>query len=285
MISSLRALAATGRPTVHNRPHGNPTMAFIRTYDGDEPVRLNKWLGQSGVCSRREAEALIAAGLVSIDGETVTDAGRKISAGQTLTLSNSAQQVLAEGVTIVMHKPLGYVSGQPEPDKIPAVRLLTAENLIGPGEPPARDASLPPIGRLDEDSRGLLLLSSDGVVAKAVIGPQSDLEKEYLVRVAGDVTEKALATLRYGLMLDGRVLRRARVSRMDPHRLRFILKEGRNRQIRRMCEMVGLEVTDLLRIRIGPIRLDNMPEGRWRLLTPDERTALTQPLPAPAPRS
>lgn len=260
-------------------------MAFIRTYDGDEPVRLNKWLGQSGVCSRREAEALITAGLVSIDGETVTDAGRKIRAGQTLTLSDSAQQALAEGVTIVMHKPLGYVSGQPEPDKIPAVRLLTAENLIGPGEAPARDASLPPIGRLDEDSRGLLLLSSDGVVAKAVIGPQSDLEKEYLVRVAGDVTEKALATLRYGLMLDGRVLRRARVSRMDPHRLRFILKEGRNRQIRRMCEMVGLEVTDLLRIRIGPIRLDNMPEGRWRLLTADERTALTQPLPAPAPRS
>lgn len=285
MISLLRALAATGRPAVHNRPHGNPTMAFIRTYDGDEPVRLNKWLGQSGVCSRREAEALIAAGLVFIDGETVTDAGRKISAGQTLTLSDSAQQALAEGVTIVMHKPLGYVSGQPEPDKVPAVRLLTAENLIGPGEPPARDASLPPIGRLDEDSRGLLLLSSDGVVAKAVIGPQSDLEKEYLVRVAGDVTEKALATLRYGLMLDGRVLRRARVSRMDPHRLRFVLKEGRNRQIRRMCEMVGLEVTDLLRIRIGPIRLDNMPEGRWRLLTPDERTALTQPLPAPAPRS
>lgn len=249
-------------------------MSWSRTYDGVEPIRLNKWLGQSGVCSRREADALIADGRVSIDGAVVSDAGRKIETGQTVALDAAGQAALAEGVTIVMHKPVGYVSGQPEPDKIPAIRLLTADRLEGPGEPPARDASLPPIGRLDEDSRGLLLLSSDGVVAKAVIGPQSDLDKEYLVRVAGDVTEKKLAILRHGLMLDGRVLKHARVTRMEPHRLRFILREGRNRQIRRMCEMVDLEVVDLLRIRIGPLKLDNLPEGRWRMLTPEERIAL-----------
>lgn len=249
-------------------------MAFSRTYDGPEPVRINKWLGQTGVCSRREADALIAAGLVSVDGEVVTDAGRKLEPGQTLTLNEQATETLAEGVTIVLHKPLGYVSGQPEPDKVPAVRLLTEANRIGEGEPPAADASLPPIGRLDEDSRGLLLLSSDGVVAKAVIGPTSDLDKEYLVRVAGDVTEKKLAILRHGLMLDGRVLKRARVERMEPFRLRFVLREGRNRQIRRMCDMVDLEVTDLVRVRIGPLRLDNLPEGRWRMLTAAERAAL-----------
>ncbi len=249
-------------------------MGTTRTHDGAEPVRLNKFMGQSGLCSRREADALIAEGLVSIDGETVTDAGRKILPGQTLTLAGAAQAKLAEGVTIVMNKPVGHVSGQPEPGKTPAVRLLTEANRIGAGEVPARDASLPPIGRLDEDSRGLLLLSSDGVVARAVIGPQSELDKEYLVRVTGDVTEKKLATLRHGLMLDGRVLKHARVTRMEPHRLRFVLKEGRNRQIRRMCEMVGLEVTDLIRIRIGPLRLDNLPEGRWRMLTTEERAAL-----------
>ena len=249
-------------------------MAFTRTYDGFEPVRLNKWLGQTGVCSRREAEALIAAGMVTIDGESVTDAGRKIEPGQTLTLNDRGEAALASGVTILIHKPLGYVSGQPEPDKIPAVRLLTAENLIGEGTPPAEDASLPPIGRLDEDSRGLLLLSSDGVVAKAVIGPQSHLDKEYLVRVVGDVTEKKLALLRRGLMLDGRILKYARVSRMEQNRLRFILTEGRNRQIRRMCEMVDLEVTDLLRIRVGPIHLNNLPEGSWRMITSEEREAL-----------
>lgn len=249
-------------------------MAFTRTYDGPEPVRINKWLGQTGVCSRREAEALIAAGMVAIDGESVTDAGRKIEPGQTLTLNDRGEAALASGVTILIHKPLGYVSGQPEPDKVPAVRLLTEANRIGGGAVPAEDASLPPIGRLDEDSRGLLMLSSDGVVAKAVIGPQSHLDKEYLVRVAGDVTEKKLALLRRGLMLDGRILKYAKVSRMEQNRLRFILTEGRNRQIRRMCEMVDLEVVDLLRIRVGPIHLNNLPEGRWRMITPEEREAL-----------
>lgn len=249
-------------------------MALTRVFNGAEAVRINKWLGQSGVCSRREADALIADGLVSIDGVTVTDAGRKIEPGQTLTLADRAQAALASGVTIVMHKPVGYVSGQPEPGKVPAVRLLTAANRLGEGEVPAADASLPPIGRLDEDSRGLLLLSSDGVVAKAVIGPGSTLDKEYLVRVTGDVTEKALAQLRHGIMLDGRVLKRAKVTRVEPQRLRFILTEGRNRQIRRMCERVGLEVVDLLRIRIGPIRLDGVAEGQWRMLSQAEREAL-----------
>lgn len=249
-------------------------MAFSKTYDGDEPVRINKWLGQSGVCSRREADALIADGLVSVDGEVVADAGRKLEPGQTLTLSDRATAQLAEGVTIVMHKPLGYVSGQPEPNKLPAVRLVTDNNRFGEGVTPADEVSLPPIGRLDEDSRGLLLLSSDGVVAKAVIGPQSDLDKEYLVRVTGDITEKKLKILRHGLMLDGRQLKPAYVSRMESFRLKFILREGRNRQIRRMCEMVDLEVVDLIRVRIGPLKLDNLPEGKWRMLTPEERTAL-----------
>ena len=249
-------------------------MAFTRTYDGAEPVRVNKWLGQTGVCSRREAEGLIADGLVSIDGEVVTDAGRKILPGQTLTLNDAAQAELAAGMTLVLHKPVGYVSGQPEPGKVPAVRLLTTPNRLGAGQTPARDASLPPIGRLDEDSRGLLLLSSDGVVAKAVIGPQSDLDKEYLVVVSGAVTETRLTRLRHGLELDGRALKPARVTQVEPQRLRFVLREGRNRQIRRMCELVGLEVVDLLRIRIGPLSLGDLPEGRWRHLTPDERAAL-----------
>lgn len=249
-------------------------MATSLTYDGPEPVRLNKFMGQSGLCSRREADALIADGLVSIDGEIVRDAGRKIEPGQTLTLSDRAAAALAEGMTILMHKPVGYVSGQPEPDKIPAVRLLTETNRVGEGAVPAADASFPPIGRLDEDSRGLLLLSTDGVVAKAVIGPESNLDKEYLVRVTGDVTENALKQLRYGLRLDGRQLKPARVSRMEQQRLKFILREGRNRQIRRMCELVGLEVVDLIRIRVGPLRLDNLPEGKWRVITAEERAAL-----------
>src|SRR5690606_41376452 len=111
---------------------------------------------------------------------------------------------------------VGSAPGQPEPGKVPAVRLLTAANRVGEGEVPARDASLPPIGRLDEDSRGLLLLSSDGVVARAVIGPESDLDKEYLVEVAGQVTETKLTRLRHGLELDGRRLKPARVTPIEP---------------------------------------------------------------------
>lgn len=249
-------------------------MAWTRTYDGPEPVRINKWLGQSGVCSRREADGLIADGLVSIDGETVTDAGRRIAPGETLTLNDAATRALDAGFTLMLHKPVGYVSGQPEPGKVPAVRLLTALNAQDGSADIAADASLPPIGRLDEDSRGLLLFSTDGVVAKAVIGPDSDLPKEYLVRVAGQVTDAKLGLLRHGLSLDGRMLKPAEVTQLKPRRLRFILREGRNRQIRRMCELVGLEVTDLKRIRIGPLRLGDLPEGQWRMLTPDERAKL-----------
>lgn len=248
-------------------------MAWSGTYGGGEPVRLNKYLAQSGVCSRREADGLIAQGLVRIDGETVLDAGRKVLPGQRVALDEAASASL-EGVTILLNKPVGYVSGQPEPGKIPAVRLLTPDRQIGPGAAPASDLSLPPVGRLDEDSRGLLLLSSDGVVAKAVIGPSSELDKEYRVRVRGDVTPAVVDQLRHGLELDGRALKPAGVFDKGRGRLKFVLMEGRNRQIRRMCELVGLRVIDLQRTRIGPLKLEPLEEGRWRHLTRDERDAL-----------
>lgn len=249
-------------------------MPWTRTYDEAEPQRVNRWLAQSGVCSRREAEALIADGLVSIDGERVDDPGRKILPGQTLTLADRAGGSLA-GFTAVLNKPVGYVSGQPEPGQTPAARLLTRAALMGESDtiPDAR-ASLPPLGRLDMDSHGLLLLSDDGVLAKALIGPQSELDKEYLVRVTGQVAEPKLARLRHGLTLDGRQLKPAKVNVLAPQVLRFVLTEGRNRQIRRMCELVGLHVSDLQRVRIGPLKLGGLPLGKWRRLTPAERDAL-----------
>ena len=249
-------------------------MSWTRRYDEQEPQRVNKWLAQSGVCSRREAEALIGEGLVYIDGERVEDAGRKILPGQTLTLTDKAAGRL-EGFTAVLNKPTGYVSGQPEPGYTPAVRLLTRQALVGESTMiPDAKMSLPPLGRLDLDSHGLLILSNDGVLAKAVIGPQSELDKEYVVRVAGRIDEPTLARLRHGLELDGRRLRPAKVAVVQGQTLRFVLTEGRNRQIRRMCELVGLRVMDLLRIRIGPLELGDLPEGRWRVLTPAEREAM-----------
>ena len=250
-------------------------MAWTRRYEEAEPQRVNRWLAQAGVCSRREAEALIARGLVSIDGERVDDAGRKIAPGQILTLADSAEGALQASFSAVVNKPPGVVSAQPEGKQVPAVRLLTRAALVGEASAiPGRDTSLAPLGRLDMDSRGLLILSEDGVLAKALIGPESQLDKEYLVRVSGAVTEAKLARLRHGLSLDGRQLRPAKVTQLTEQKLRFVLKEGRNRQIRRMCELVELMVSDLQRIRIGPLRLGDLPEGRWRVLTPAERAAL-----------
>jgi 23S rRNA pseudouridine2604 synthase len=250
-------------------------MAWTRTYDDAEPQRVNKWLAQSGVCSRREAEALIAKGLVSIDGERVDDAGRKILPGQTLTLNDEAQSQLEATFSILIHKPVGIVSAQPEDGQVPAVRLLTVDALVGESPViPDRDTRLAPLGRLDMDSRGLLILSDDGVLAKAIIGPTSDLEKEYLVRVSGQITQGRIDLLKHGLKLDGRELRPAKVTRAGGQQLRFILKEGRNRQIRRMCELVGLVVVDLFRLRIGSLLLGDLPEGSWRVITPEERAAL-----------
>lgn len=249
-------------------------MAWTKTYDEPEPQRVNKWLAQSGVCSRREAEALIGEGLVYIDGERVEDAGRKIQPGQTLTLTDKAAGRL-EGFTAVLNKPTGYVSGQPEPGYTPAVRLLTRNALVGDSATiPDAKMSLPPLGRLDLDSHGLLILSNDGVLAKAVIGPESQLDKEYVVRVAGRIDEETLGWLRHGLSLDGRKLRPAKVEVVQGQVLRFTLTEGRNRQIRRMCELMELRVMDLLRVRIGPLGLADLPEGKWRVLTPAEREAM-----------
>lgn len=255
-------------------------MAWTRRYEEAEPQRVNRWLAQSGVCSRREADNFIIHRMVSIDGQVVEDAGRKIEPGQTLTLSDRAQVRLESAFTAVINKPVGIVSAQPEGRQSPAVRLLTRVALVGDSpRQPDRDTSLAPLGRLDMDSHGLLLLSDDGVLAKALIGPDSVLEKEYRVQVSGVITAAKLSKLRHGLELDGRKLRPARVDVIGDNRLRFILKEGRNRQIRRMAELVELEVTDLQRVRIGPLRLGDLPLGRWRALTPEERQKLIAPTP------
>ncbi len=252
-------------------------MAWTRTFAGAEPQRVNKWLASEGACSRREAEALIAAGLISIDGARVEDPGRKIGPGQTLTIADSKRPA---PISVVVNKPPGYVSAQPEGEQIPAARLLTSANLHGPPassrQTPNKRSSLAPLGRLDQDSRGLLLLSEDGVLAKALVGAESALEKEYLVMVEGRIDEAKLALLRHGLVLDNRTLKPAKVDLIAPQQLRFILNEGMKRQIRRMCEAVTLDVLDLARVRIGPLELADLPEGQWRPLTTSERDDLIQ---------
>jgi 23S rRNA pseudouridine2604 synthase len=204
-------------------------------------------------------------------------AGGDDAASMSLTgawLNDRAEAGLASQVSVVIHKPVGIVSAQPEGSQVPAARLLKREAQVGGGMIPGSKASLAPVGRLDQDSRGLLVLSEDGVLAKAVIGPESQVDKEYLVTVNGRIDRAKIALLRHGLELDDRILKPAKVSLQDTQVLRFVLVEGRNRQIRRMCELVDLEVTDLFRVRIGPLKLGDLPEGKWRHLTDEERAAL-----------
>ena len=248
---------------------------WVRVYAGDAPVRLNKFLAQSGVCSRREADALIAAGEVQIDGRLVDPRGEFVAPGAKVQILQAS--LIAPGPTFVLNKPVGYVSAQPEAKQIPAARLLRRKNQIGAGDPPDPKVPLAPLGRLDQDSRGLLLLSQDGVLAKALIGPEASVEKEYLVQVSGALTASTLKRLRFGISLDGKKLKRADVSETEPNLLRFVLTEGRKRQIRRMCSSVRLRVHDLERVRIGSLRLNALPEGCWRRLSEEERAELLNP--------
>jgi 23S rRNA pseudouridine2604 synthase len=240
-----------------------------------EPIRLSKLMSEQGLCSRREADDYIAKGWVKVDGELVSELGTKILPTQKITLEKAAQAKQKDRVTILMHKPVGYVSGQAEEGYKPAILLFDQATRWAEDKSPHRFhrsqfLGLAPAGRLDIDSTGLLVLTQDGRVAKQLIGEDSPIEKEYLVRVQGKLENNGLAMLNHGLSLDGKKLKPAKVSWMNDDQLRFILVEGKKRQIRRMCEMVGLRVTALKRVRIGKVRLGELPQGQWRYLREDE---------------
>lgn len=240
-----------------------------------EGIRLSKLMSERGLCSRREADAYIERGLVFVNGVRIAELGTRVDPDCEIHLAQQARKDQQQRVTILLHKPIGYVSGQPEPGYKPAVVLIRPEALWkdagGPAFHPGHLKGLAPAGRLDIDSTGLLVLTQDGRVARQLIGEDSEIEKEYLVRVQGTLSESGLRLLNHGLRLDGRELRPARVAWQNEDQLRFILREGRKRQIRRMCELVGLKVIGLKRVRIGQVRLGDLPLGQWRYLREDER--------------
>ncbi|PRE60173.1 pseudouridine synthase [Burkholderia multivorans] len=254
---------------------------------GDEAglMRLSKRMSELGLCSRREADEWIEKGWVLVDGERIDTLGTKVRADQRIEIDERAQAAQAAQVTILLHKPVGYVSGQAEDGYEPASVLITRENHWSGDRSPLRFSpqhlrALAPAGRLDIDSTGLLVLTQNGRIAKQLIGEQSDVDKEYLVRVRfGDrLTDidqhfpaERLAQLRHGLELDGVALKPAMVSWQNGEQLRFVLREGRKRQIRRMCELVGLEVIGLKRVRMGRVTLGALPQGQWRYLSADEQ--------------
>ena len=288
--------------------HAPERASATITVNGMVSSRLNKRMAELGLCSRREADEWIAQGWVRVNGQ-VAEMGVQVLPTDRIDVDKVAQNFQEQRVTILLHKPMGYVSGQAEDGHTPAVALINprthwrddpSRNRFSP--PQLR--GLAPAGRLDIDSVGLLVLTQDGRVARQLIGEDSSVEKEYLVRVVYQAPGEAvprhpsersaplqeiderdpvstnvqavfppelLERLRHGLSLDGEPLRPAKVDWQNPEQLRFVLTEGKKRQIRRMCEQVGLKVVGLKRIRIGRITLGNLPVGQWRYLSPNER--------------
>lgn len=239
-----------------------------------EEIRLSKIMSERGMCSRREADRYIEAGKVLVDGQIVAVLGTKVSPKAIIEFLPAALNQQNAKVTLLLNKPIGYVSTQPEKNYSPAIDLITPENQERMREDPYfhffHRQGLSVVGRLDIDSKGLLVFTQDGTLVKQLIGPEARVPKEYLVRVEGDVTNSVLRALSSGLFLDGKPLKPAKVKILEPNLLRVILIEGKKRQIRRMCEQVDLQVTHLKRVRIGNVGLGDLPEGKWRYLRPGE---------------
>jgi 23S rRNA pseudouridine2604 synthase len=245
-----------------------------------EPLRLSKRMSELGLCSRREADEWIAQGWVRVDGKVVSELGSKVLPSQRITVERQAAAQQSKRVTVLIHKPVGYVSGQAEDGYKPAVTLIKPENRWSGDTSaeqfhPTQLKSLVPAGRLDIDSVGLLVLTQDGRIAKQLIGQDTAIEKEYLVRVQyakpGRLPDADLKKLNHGLWMDGKPLLPAKVRWQNDDQLSFTLREGKKRQIRRMCDMVGLKVVGLKRVRIGRVKLGELPPGQWRYLGPDEQ--------------
>ena len=258
--------------------------------------RLNKRMAELGMCSRREADEWVANGWVKVNG-VLAAIGLQVLPTDKIDVDRAAKGKQANQVTILINKPMGFVSSQAEDGHEPAVTLFTPQNRWADDNARffwnhSQLPGLAPCGRLDIDSIGLLVMTQDGRIARQLIGEDSVMEKEYLVRVEyyadGNLATQntvppvtldvqsafppaLLTKLRFGLSLDGQPLKRAKVDWQNPEQLRFVLLEGKKRQIRRMCEQVGLKVVGLKRVRIGDVVLGNLPVGQWRYLAPHEK--------------
>ncbi len=240
-------------------------------------MRLQKFLSAAGVCSRRKGEALMAAGRVQVNGQVVTVLGTKIDPDTDRVEVDGRRVVDRSGlIHLALHKPEGVVTSCDQDDTTVVLDLIDLE------------ARVYPIGRLDKDSTGLVLLTNDGPLHHRLLHPSFDHEKEYEVTVDRPIPQGALRRLAQGMPLMGTRTRPARVTRLSASRFKIVLQEGRNRQIRRMVRKVGHKVLRLHRMRVANIHLGDLKPGQWRHLTSEEVKGLTapsKPQPAVRPRS
>jgi 23S rRNA pseudouridine2605 synthase len=236
-------------------------------------MRLAKHLAHAGVASRRAAEALIAEGRVTVDGAVITDPARDVTGEEAIALDGEAVRAPGARVVFAVHKPAGVVSTAHDTHgRRTVVDLVpTAQRLY-------------PVGRLDADTTGLILLTNDGDLAYALTHPRFEVPRTYRVRVEGRPGERALRALRDGVELEDGRTAPARVRLIGPHEVELTIHEGRKRQVRRMCEAVGHRVVALRRIAFGPLRLGELGAGHHRRLTAAEVQRLRDAARAPDQR-
>lgn len=227
-------------------------------------MRLAKFLAAGGVASRRASEGLVRAGRVSVGGEVVLDPARDVDASDEVCVDDRPVSAGGARVVYALHKPAGVVSTAHDTHGRPTVVGLVP-----------RDARLYPVGRLDADTTGLILLTNDGDLAFRLTHPRFQVPKTYRAVVSGPpVRAAAVRALRAGVPLEDGITAPARARRVGEHELELTIHEGRKRQVKRMCEAVGHPVVRLQRVAFGPLALGSLPVGRWRELTPDEVAAL-----------
>ena len=226
-------------------------------------MRLQKFIASAGVCSRRQAEVYIQEGRVAVNGRVVTQLGVKVDPEtDAVTVDGKAIAPDHPKIYIALNKPAGYVSSCLQRQEKTILDLIKIKERVYP------------VGRLDKASTGLMLLTNDGVLHLQLSHPSFDHEKEYDVTVAEPISDEDLARLKAGIWIDGRKTRPAKVFRVSDRRFRIVLREGRNRQIRKMTGRLGHRVTALKRLRIAGIKLGKLREGQWRFLTPGEQKSL-----------
>lgn len=238
--------------------------------EGPAGERLQKVLAAAGVASRRQSEEYIDEGRVTVDGQVAVLGRRVDPATAQIEIDGVPVSVAPDHVHYLVNKPIGVISTASDPHGRPTVVSLV---------PP--DPRVYPVGRLDRDSEGLILLTNDGALTHRLTHPSFGVPKEYLVEVSGRITPRAMAMLRSGVELDDGPTAPAKVSSPGPGMLRIVIHEGRNRQVRRMVAAVGGEVTRLVRTRIGPLSDPRLAPGSWRPLDPDELRALQEAVRTP----
>jgi 23S rRNA pseudouridine2604 synthase len=269
--SEARRAPPPSAPAAAATATGSPPRGLAK-----ESPRLSKLVSELAPCSRREADEWIENGWVSVDGVVINRLGARVNPKAKIMIKEVARARSTESVSIVFNKPRDFPGPAAEEGREAIAALIRADNHWAEDNTPlsfqpTHLRGLAQAGRLETEEGGMLAFTQEGSVARRLSGGDSRLEKEYHVRVEGELAADGLDLLRHGLALDNVKLPRAQVSWLSDQQMRFVLPDGKKGQIQRMCELVGLQVTDIKRVRIGSVSLGKLPPGQWRYLRADER--------------